>query len=163
MVGYPTETFDDINKTIDLIFQLKRENPQAQMRAIATFTALPGTPSYSVAIEHGLKPPASLEEWVGWVLDDYDSEGTRIPWFNRRERIALGNLAFLSILSNAFENILGSVKNPLFRLGGLAFAKSAGSYFRWRCGANITSSCPNSVSCAVLRRSYFYKTEPIPV
>ena len=29
MVGFPTETFDDINQTIDLFIQLKKDNPKA--------------------------------------------------------------------------------------------------------------------------------------
>jgi radical SAM superfamily enzyme YgiQ (UPF0313 family) len=162
VVGYPTETFDDINQTIDLIFRLKRENPQAQMETIATYTAVPGTPGYAVAMEHGLKPPTTLEGWVEWVFDDYDPKGARIPWFNRRERMAIGNLAFLSILSNAFENIMGSVKNPLMRMGGLLFAKSAGSYFRWRLRNKHYFFVPELSVVRRMRRSYFYKTEPIP-
>ena len=71
MIGYPTETFDDINKTIDLGFHLKKENPMAELETMAPYTAMPGTPDFELAIKHGLQPPDSLEGWVDWVFVMY--------------------------------------------------------------------------------------------
>ena len=162
MVGYPTETFEDINKTIDLMFRLKQENPQVQLQALATYTAIPGTPSYALAIEHGLKPPSTLEGWVEWVFDDYDFQGARIPWFDRRERIAIGNLAFLGILSDVFANIMGSMKNPLIRMGGRSWQSPRAATFNGVCGINITSLCPSSASCGVCGDRASARQSPSP-
>lgn len=42
VVGYPTETFADINLTIDLSYRLKKENPQDRRREKAAYLALGG-------------------------------------------------------------------------------------------------------------------------
>jgi hypothetical protein len=46
-----------------------------------------------MAIEMGLKPSAKLPEWHKWVIDEYDIEGKKIPWFNSKDRKKIGNLS----------------------------------------------------------------------
>ncbi len=156
MVGYPTETFEDINKTIDLAFTLKEENPQAQIETMATYTALPGTPSFGLAIQHGLQPPQSLEGWADWIFDDYDFQGERIPWFNKRDRIAVGNIAYMSILSNAIVNIVGSIRNPILRAISVTLARIGSFYFSWRLRTKRYRFVPEAALIRVLRRKFFY-------
>jgi len=115
MAGFPTETFAEINKTIDLMYQLKRENPAAQFETIASYTAFPGTPLYALALKMGLKPPQRLEDWSGWLMDDYDLTGRQLPWFNRRERIMLGNISYMSVIGNASLNAINAIRNKIVR------------------------------------------------
>ena len=156
MIGYPTETFEDIDKTIDLAFTLKKENPQAQIETMATYTALPGTPSFGFAIQHGLKPPQSLEGWADWIFDDYDFQGDRIPWFNKRDRIAVGNIAYMSILSNAIVNIVGSIRNPILRTVSVALSRIGSIYFSWRLRTKRYRFVPEAAIVRILRRKFFY-------
>jgi radical SAM superfamily enzyme YgiQ (UPF0313 family) len=156
MIGYPTETFDDINKTIDLAFTLKKENPQSQIETMAAFTALPGAPSFDFAVQHGLKPPSSLEGWTDWIFDDYDFKGERIPWFNRPDRIAIGNISYLSILSNAIVNIMGSIRNPALRVIAVTLAKIGSIYFSWRLRTKRYRHVPEAPLLRFLRRKLFY-------
>ena len=63
MAGFPTETREDIEKTIRLMGQLKQENPQAVIWKINTYTPFPGTDLFDLAVQNGFRPPRLLEEW----------------------------------------------------------------------------------------------------
>jgi len=132
MLGFPTETFTEVEETIDMARQIRKDNPQAQFETMAIYTALPGTPLWDMALEYGLKPPQELGGWSDWNFDEYDPEGRRIPWFNREERQAIGNLSYLSMLSNAVPNVIDSLESPVMsRLLQLAYTIPH-KYFQWR-------------------------------
>ena len=79
------------------LFRIKKENPSAQLETMACFTPLPGTPDYQLSIDHGLKPPQTLEGWGDWIFDDYDFKGERSPWFDLQGRTYLGNISWIFI------------------------------------------------------------------
>lgn len=159
LVGYPTETFEDVNKTIDIAFQLMRENPGAQLEAIGTYTALPATPSYDLALEHGLVPPQTLDGWNNWLFDDYDLEGHKLPWYNRKQRIALGNITYMSVLSNALTNAIGSLRNPAIRWPAALLSKAISQYYAGRLKKKKYCFAPELRLVQKLRRSLFYRTD----
>lgn len=157
MCGFPGETFEQMNDTIDLARQIRKENPQAQFETMATYTALPGTPMWDMAIKYGLKAPTKLEEWADWNFDEYDLEGKRIPWFDKKERQAIGNLCYLSMLSNAMPNVIGSLDNPIYRAvlqGAYALPHKLyqwrffGKHYKWTGELNLVRN---------LRKRMFYK------
>lgn len=115
MAGFPTETFEEINMTIDLMDKLKRDNHSVKFEAISSFTAFPGTQLYDLAVKMGLKVPEKLEDWSDWLLDEYDIEGRKLPWFNLGERISVGNISYMSILSYSSENAINAVSNNMAR------------------------------------------------
>lgn len=157
MCGFPTETFEEMNETIDMAKQIRKDNPQAQFETMATYTALPGTPMWDLAVEHGLKSPTKLEEWADWNFDEYDLEGKRIPWFNRRERQAIGNICYLSMLSNAVPNVIGSLDNPIFSklLQGAYYLPH--KYFQWRWFGKHYKYNGELSTIHALRERLFYK------
>ncbi len=63
MAGFPTETREDIEKTIRFMYQLKQENPRAVIWKINTYTPYPGTGLFDLAVQNGFKPPETFEEW----------------------------------------------------------------------------------------------------
>ncbi len=132
MIGFPGETFEEIERTIELMHRLKKDNPRAQFEAIATYTALPGTPMYDLAIQNGLKPPDSLEGWINWNFIDYDFKGERIPWFNFNDRKKIGNICYMVILANGFRNAIDSVENPFLRVALRIFYTPISIFYRFR-------------------------------
>lgn len=132
MQGFPTETFDEINQTLDLAFKLKEDNPAAQFESMAPYTALPGTPMYDLAIEYGLDPPKSLSEWANWNFEDYDFAGKKLPWFDYKGRLKIGNLAYMWASSNAVQNVVDVIDNPALRYVVKFFSIPVGNYLRFR-------------------------------
>lgn len=159
VIGYPTETFDDIDMTIDMAYALKKENPEAQLETMAQFTPLPGTPSFALALEHGLKPPQSLEGWCEWLFDDYDLEGLKLPWYNRNERQWIGNISYMSILGNALGNALDGVRSTPMRLMLKSVSRPASAYFRYRLHNKMYRNVPELALVRYLRRKLFYESE----
>ncbi len=159
IVGFPTETFEEINNTIELAFRLQRENPAAQLETFPTYTAFPRTPMWPLALSEGLRPPDRMEGWVDWIMDDYDLEGMQIPWYNRHERKWIGNISYLSILGNAVSNVGGGIRNPLLH-GMFSIALGATSkYYRWRLSTKRYKRVPELAIARRLRRKIFYRNE----
>ena len=158
MVGFPTETFEEINNTVDLIFKIKKDNPNAQFETIAIYTALPGTPMYDLALQYGLKPPHNLEGWIDWNFDEYDFSGKRIPWFNAKERRRLGNISYMSILANAISNAIDSIENIALRNLSKIFYAPVSAYYRFRLKHKIYDFSLDLAIVRYLRKSIFYKS-----
>jgi radical SAM superfamily enzyme YgiQ (UPF0313 family) len=158
MIGYPTETFEEMDQTIDLGYRLKRENPDAELETMATYTALPGTPDWHLALKHGLQPPARLEDWMNWNFDEYDLDGKKIPWFTRRERRWVGNISYMSILANALGNVVVSARNPAVRLAAQGITKPVSAYYRARLRNHMYRFVPELEAVRLLREKLFYKS-----
>jgi len=63
MIGFPTETKEDIIATCKLMINLKKENDASQYHGISIYTPYPGTPLYEMAKQHGFVPPDTFEGW----------------------------------------------------------------------------------------------------
>ncbi len=95
MVGFPTETWEDMKETISLALQLKRENEGAEISAFSLFTPYPGCELHDLAVVHGLEPPDCLEKWAtfSWTAD-------HAVWFSEEMRSTVRMLAFASTCLN---------------------------------------------------------------
>ncbi len=159
MIGFPTETFNDIHQTIDLYNRLRKDNRKAQFEIIGTYLAFPATPLWDLAIKNGLKPPTRLEEWSDWLSDEYDLAGKKIPWFNKSDRKKIGNITYTSILANGMRNAIFSVRNRISRfLLKLVFIPIS-SFERFKLRNKLYIFAPELNVAKYLRKKIFYKKE----
>jgi len=158
MLGFPTETFDEINQTIDLFLRLKKENPQAQFEVMSTYTALPGTPLYDLALKMGLRPPETLEGWIDWLYDEWDVEGRKIPWFDSSGRKKIGNVTYMSILANASLNAISAVKNNFARNILKMLFIPISKFEKFRLKRKWYGFTPELDFARFLRKKIFYRT-----
>jgi radical SAM superfamily enzyme YgiQ (UPF0313 family) len=156
MIGFPTETFDEINQTIDLFVRLKKDNPQAQFEVICPFLTFPKTPLYDMAMKMGLRPPTALEGWTNWLIDEYDVKGKKLPWFDYSERRKIGNIAYMSILSNSINNAIEGVSNGPFRFVLKLVFMFISAFERFKLKKKWYSFAPELDIMRFLRRKIFY-------
>lgn len=66
MMGFPGETLEELNETVDLALRLMEENPRAIVNQFSPFTPLPGTELLDISAgEFGFKLPETLKGWIG--------------------------------------------------------------------------------------------------
>ena len=79
--GVPSETKEDVFKTLNLIDKLKKINPDTQVNGIFAFTIYPGDPLVEDCKKLGYKEPKSLEGWANHNLSDFNTQ----VWLNKKE------------------------------------------------------------------------------
>jgi len=129
MSGLPEETDSDIKKTIDLMFRLKKDNPNITIGTCTPTICYPGTPLFKRALELGFKPPDMLEGWSKFYWGNYIN--LNIPWVDQKRKkmftwmyyyTVLVNPDYFFINSKAFT-FVASLLSPLakWRLKRLCF------------------------------------------
>jgi len=104
MIGVPTETREDLEKTVSLSLKLLKGNKNAILSQFQIFTPYPGTDLYNLSIKHGFKPPTNLEEW-----SKFRFEATSIPWADIEMKDLLRMLAFTSwFVDTKLKGLAGS-------------------------------------------------------
>ena len=78
MMGFPTETKEDLAQSISLAFRLLEENPNADT-SFNIFTPFPGTELFDIALSYGLKFPQRLEDWNSF---NYRTLTQGAPWLS---------------------------------------------------------------------------------
>jgi len=91
ILGFPTETTEDFNKTIELIDKIKKIYPDA-MFEIFSFIPLPSTELFDKAIKFGLKSPSSLEEWARF---SFFQSTKHLVWCNKKQKELINTLVYL--------------------------------------------------------------------
>lgn len=91
MIGLPTETIDDLSKTVSLSLKLLKDNKNAIVSQFQIFTPYPGTYLFDFAVKHGFEPPNDLEGWP-----QFRFEASNIPWTDDKTKNLLRMLAFTS-------------------------------------------------------------------
>lgn len=85
MVGFPTETVDEMKSTMNLAARMIDDNPNAMIAGVYILVPYPGTEIFDVALRAGFSPPETLEEWA-----DFNRQQLLTPW-------VAGNSAILEL------------------------------------------------------------------
>ena len=84
MGGNPTRTEEDIDATIDLIYELEHINPRSQMHPFI-YTPVPFGIIYESAVEGGLRYPKNLDAWADHEWNQYTlRQNPHTPWLTKR-------------------------------------------------------------------------------
>ncbi len=90
MMGFPTETRDELHESVALAFRLLDENPKAET-SFNIYTPFPGTELFDLTVAHGLRPPQRLEDWGAFT---YRNLTQGAPWLSAEMRRLVEMLDF---------------------------------------------------------------------
>lgn len=91
MAGFPTETWEDIDRTIELMLRLRDENPEARLTNVKIFTPLPGTALLDLCVRHGFEAPRDLEGW-----SKYSHHHANFRWSSARDVALLEKISWFT-------------------------------------------------------------------
>ena len=91
MIGFPSETKEEQDLTINLVMKLLKENPKAKISGIGCFTPYPGTELFEMAKGYGYTPPKKLLDWSTYAVDRIN-----IPWLTGKMRRRVETIQFSS-------------------------------------------------------------------
>jgi radical SAM superfamily enzyme YgiQ (UPF0313 family) len=84
MGSHPTKTKEDIDATIDLMYELESINPNSQMHPFI-YTPVPFGNIYDAAVEGGLSYPKKLDDWISHEWTQYSLRNNpHTPWLTKR-------------------------------------------------------------------------------
>lgn len=107
MAGFPDEEHADIRKTVDLIWELTRENKKAIISPICPYTPYPGTEIFQKALKQGFIKKNRLEDW------DDTNYGNSL-WESRDKSSFLNALFFTSMFLD-LHRLKDMLDNPLYK------------------------------------------------
>jgi len=111
IIGFPTETKQEIIETVNLALLLQKENLHAYT-LLFPFTPIMGTDFFNLAIEYGFKKPQSLEEWTNIRVDDWLEKYP--SWLSKREIIEIEEIGLVSVFAN--RNVAYKFARPLLKI-----------------------------------------------
>ncbi len=92
MMGFPTETKEDLEESVSLAIRLLDENPNA-VKSFNIYTPFPGTELFDIAVKHGLNIPQRIEDWIPF---NYRNLTQNAPWISKEMRKITEMLDFCS-------------------------------------------------------------------
>jgi len=90
MMGFPTETIEELFDSLNVAIQLVKENKNAEISAFYIFVPYPGSALYDLSIKQGFVPPKTLE---GWAL--FNRQQLYTPWIQDKKEM-FQNIALTS-------------------------------------------------------------------
>jgi hypothetical protein len=103
MVGFPGETEETREETLDLIDRIQTIDPLgSKVNGLFVFTPFPGTELFDLVVEqHGFVPPDSLEAW-----GEYDLYNSRnITWFGEKTKRRLQTMSTIQRYFFTFKTL----------------------------------------------------------
>lgn len=107
IIGFPTETEEDLKRTIKLVIKLLKENKRAKVSIFHSFRPTPKTDLYELSLKYGFKPPNKLEDWVNISMGYFN-----FPWITKKRKKFLKNLYYLSFF---LDKKYDYIESPLIK------------------------------------------------
>ena len=129
MSGFPTETLDDLRKTVNLLLKLLAQNKNAAISNVLIYTPYPGTDLYPLTLQQGLVQPEVLRGWI-----NYNTDTVNLPWISKERKNMPESLFICSLFMDDKYKELNSSKiiKFSFRLYKLiAKARIKNMFFRY--------------------------------
>jgi len=97
IVGYPTETEEEMMQSLDFAKELTSVNPKSYS-LFFVFLPIFGTAMFDLCVEHGFKSPERMEDWVNmdYATWTYHNDS----WINDKKRKQLETIMISSLFFN---------------------------------------------------------------
>ena len=84
VLGGSVDPYRDVSRTIDLVRQLKSDNPACEI-ILYLYTPVPLPGMYDEAVSQGFQFPNSLDEWLSSSWENYeDRRHATTPWIDKK-------------------------------------------------------------------------------
>ena len=135
MAGLPTETLEDINKTLSLMLRLSNENEFVHILPIKAYTPYPGTDLFNTCLEYGFKQPDVLYEW-----GKFKWSASCASWLDERIKDFVDKVFYLTIFldGKSLQELKGIQNNKLFKSISNIYTRIA----RYRINRKLYQFCP---------------------
>jgi len=111
MGGFPSETEEELQQTVDVMLDLTSENPLAETTRINIFCPFPGTELQEIMVkEYDYEPPQTLMEWIH--LNKFLLY--RNTWLSSRMKKRLQMISILSYFFDTSKYKFDPIKRRLF-------------------------------------------------
>lgn len=111
MLGFPTETVEEMKATIKQALQMAKNDPHAWF-PFNVYAPYPGTPMFKLAVEHGFNMPTTLDGWIH--LEPVGWQQYYNCWFPPEVNRWMHNVNFTSYF--AFKSTKQKITNKVGRL-----------------------------------------------
>jgi anaerobic magnesium-protoporphyrin IX monomethyl ester cyclase len=110
MGGFLHETYEDLEKTLDIMFKLISDYPEAYLSPIKIFTPFPNTAMIDSLPHEYYARPKSLRDWA-----NYDYNTPHIVWHSKKDTRLLEKISFYSYFIDGKRIRMVFGKNILLR------------------------------------------------
>ncbi len=100
MIGFPTETKEEMLQTLKLMARLVDENPNAHTTGVQIYMPYPGNPLFDESIKYGYKPLQTLEEYAETHWNKVST-----PWLDRETTEFIEKLSYLTYFADGKTSI----------------------------------------------------------
>ncbi|HHT9125288.1 MAG TPA: B12-binding domain-containing radical SAM protein [Candidatus Brocadiia bacterium] len=126
MIGFPTESEEEIFMTVDLALRMLEDNNKAMIAGFYVVVPYPGTDLYDLALKYGFVQPDRLEDWA-----QYNRQHLATPWIQDKldliESVKLSSRFVDGVrLPRRVKHSFGKIPAPVEPL------KLIGKYYQWR-------------------------------
>jgi len=110
IIGYPSETEEELMQSVKLALKLVKDNKNAYT-PFFIYTAYPGVGLWEIAKQYGVDEPKKLEDWETF---DYENAYLHYKWLDERRINMIKSLAFTSNFAN--KNIKYKISKTYLKL-----------------------------------------------